>query len=107
MGVKVGVHSSIVLFIFHKDLEDKAIGVIPALPPFMQELVGPRIWTWFHKDAKLDLVGFKWDPQCGMVPTNKAEGWLGEGLEEWEDKEGNRRQQKRWENSLSTQAQAL
>ena len=82
VSVEVGIRSSAVTFVFHKSMEDEAMGVIPTLPLVMEELIGPRAWSWFHEDARMDISGFRWDKNRGIVPTDEAEGWTKDNLED-------------------------
>jgi hypothetical protein len=60
-------NSSDVSFLYHESLADEAMTAIPALPLILEAQLGPRVWTWFHEDAKDDCEHFCWDPDRGIV----------------------------------------
>ena len=81
-----------VSFVYHDNLTDEAMMVIPGLPLVLEEHLGPRIWNWFHEDARDDVEGFKCDEDKGIVSIEEEDtedtvgDWAGiEGLDDDEE----------------------
>ena len=86
-GVDNAWRGNDVIFMFHKDQEEEARMMIPALPLVLEDLLNDKIWDWFADEARLNVEGFRWDPNRGLVcddeeaRNEESVKWLGiEGL---------------------------
>ena len=80
-----------VLFAFHRDQEEEARMMIPAFPLVLEDLRNDKIWEWFVEEARLNVEGYSWDPEKGMIfedeygKQEEMAHWL--GIEELADVE--------------------
>ena len=61
-----------VIFAFYKNQEAETRMMIPALPLVLEEFLNDKAWDWFVKEAGLNVEGYLWDLDKGLVCTNEV-----------------------------------
>lgn len=59
-GVDYQPWSNKVILIFRKEFNSEAMASVPGLPLILEQEYSPRTWTWFTREAKDRVVGFKY-----------------------------------------------
>lgn len=67
VGIEENWSGSKILLVYHNDMEREAMAINSALPLFLAEHLGPRVWTWFSPELKIALGQCKWDAERGLV----------------------------------------
>ena len=80
-------YSHRVVFTYRQNLARKALAAIPGLPLILEDYFGPKIWTWFSEQARLETSGYKWDPEQGLIEIQTV--FEEPILDGWEDLDDN------------------
>lgn len=69
VGIEENWPGSKTLLVYHNDMEREATAINNALPLFLAEHLGPRVWTWFSPEMKLALGQCVWDSDRGLIDS--------------------------------------